>query len=159
MGPSALERNTEGCSRKRAPDGAMAGTTVVGVSVGVSAGVSVGSGVGVSAGEGVNGGVGLGKRVGKGVNGGVGERVGAGVGEGVNRGVGERVGAGDGVGGIVGKRVFFVGAEVPAKTHAQHWTARLADVSAPRVKLVRRELRAPVRRCAFPLGTWYEPPK
>ncbi len=57
-----------------APDGATAGTTVVGASVGERAGVN-------GVGAGVNGGVG------EGVGGGVGEGVGGGVGAGVDEGV------------------------------------------------------------------------
>jgi hypothetical protein len=66
---------------KHTPDGATAGTAVVGASVGERAGVSVGAGVN-------NGGVGVG------VNGVFGAGVGAGVGEGVGEGAGKGVGEG-----------------------------------------------------------------
>ncbi len=82
-------RRTQGYSRVvNAPDGAAAGTAVVGASVGERAGVSVGAGV--------NGGVGAS------VGGGVGERAGVSVGAGVIGGVGAGV---NGVGAGVGERV------------------------------------------------------
>ena len=121
------EISTEGCLRKRAPDGATAGATVVGVSVGVTVNGGVGEGVGTGAGEGVNGGVG--------------EGVGTGVGEGVNGGVGEGV--------------LFVGAGVPAKTHGQHLDRTIGrceypsgKASAPRAQSSRVALCFPPRHVA-----------
>jgi hypothetical protein len=109
--------------KAHAPDGATAGTAVVGVSVGVSAGGGIGTEL-------------VGEDVGKGAGEDMGEDVGKGAGEDVGESVGNSVGefvVGAGVGERVGECV--VGTGVPTQKRAQRWTARPADASTLRVPL------------------------